>query len=242
MIYLLDGAANEDYLHLAGLVQFFQMYQLMPESILVGIANVDASVDRQRGSTAWIASVDRQRGSTAWIDSVDRQRDFTHHTDNAELLEAIPTGGSSAAFLEFIQHELQPFIDSEYRTNGDDMLIGQSLGGLLATEALLSKPELFEKYLIVSPSLWWDDSSMIDGAGSFAVHHPDLDRQVFLSIGTEPKAMHEGMAILRDLLSGCGGGFRYEFLRLPDESHATVHHRAVYAGFESFFGEEYPGL
>jgi len=39
-VYVLDGSANEDFPHIAGLVQFLNMYQLMPNSIVVGIGNV----------------------------------------------------------------------------------------------------------------------------------------------------------------------------------------------------------
>lgn len=45
VIYLLDGSANEDFIHVTGLVQFLTMIQKMPESIIVGIANVDRKRD-----------------------------------------------------------------------------------------------------------------------------------------------------------------------------------------------------
>ena len=212
VIYLLDGATHEDYHHVSGLVQFFSMYQLMPESILVGIANVD------------------------------RKRDFTHHTSSAELQQAVPTGGGSAAFIQFLADELQPFIAKQYRTDGSSMIIGQSLGGLLATEVLLTRPELFDTYLIVSPSLWWDDASMIAGAGEFGQEHPDLAKLVFLSMGTELAAMHVSMEALLEVLEACGPGVQFDFLPLPEETHATVHHRAIYAGLEYFYGEAFPGL
>lgn len=106
----------------------------------------------------------------------------------------------------------------------------------------MCRPGLFERYLIVSPSLWWDEASMIQGAGSFGTENPDIEKWVLLSMGTEPEAMHTGMSALPEVLDGCADGLRYEFQPFPEETHATVHHRAVYAGFEYFFGEEYPGL
>lgn len=84
----MDGTTGDDYHHRSGLVQFFSMYQLMPESILVGMAHVD------------------------------RQRDFTRQASSAELLEALSPGGGSAAFPDFIKQELQPFLDAEYQTSG----------------------------------------------------------------------------------------------------------------------------
>ena len=45
VIYLLDGSDNEDFIHVVGIVQFLNMIQVMPESIVVGIANVDRRRD-----------------------------------------------------------------------------------------------------------------------------------------------------------------------------------------------------
>jgi predicted alpha/beta superfamily hydrolase len=137
VIYVLDGSVNEDFLHVTGLVQFFTMTFNMPESIVVGIANTD------------------------------RKKDFTHPTTDAGLKKDYPTTGQSAAFIEFIEKELQPFVKSAYKTNETRYIIGQSLGGLLATEILLKKPELFTHYLIVSPSLWWDNESLLNQAEAY---------------------------------------------------------------------------
>ena len=45
VIYLLDGSANEDFIHIVGLVQYFNMTFKMPNTIIVGIANVDRRKD-----------------------------------------------------------------------------------------------------------------------------------------------------------------------------------------------------
>src|SRR5690606_8834222 len=78
VIYLLDGSADEDFLHIVGLVQFFNLQLKMPDCIVVGIANVD------------------------------RKRDFTFKTDLEDLKTAYPTTGGSASFIGFIEKELQP--------------------------------------------------------------------------------------------------------------------------------------
>ncbi len=98
VIYLLDGAVNEDYHHVTGLVQFLVAYELMPPSIVAGIANVD------------------------------RYRDFTHPSSMAEDRERLPSSGGSEPFREFLSKELKPFIESNFRTAGPTTLIGQSLG------------------------------------------------------------------------------------------------------------------
>ncbi|MCK4561578.1 MAG: alpha/beta hydrolase, partial [Flavobacteriaceae bacterium] len=124
VIYLFDGSMDEDFIHISGLVQFgsFSWINMVPETIVVGISNID------------------------------RVRDYTFHTDNKKHKKQFPTAGKSEVFIDFIEKELQPFIDKNYKTNTTKTLIGQSLGGLLATEILFKKPNLFDNYIIVSPS------------------------------------------------------------------------------------------
>ena len=78
---------------------------------------------------------------------------FTFPTTIEEDKKHYPSTGHSDNFISFIENELQPFIKNKYKTNRDKTIIGQSLGGLLATEVLLKKLLLFNRYIIVSPSL-----------------------------------------------------------------------------------------
>src|ERR1700756_3504022 len=109
VIYLLDGGTDEDFIHTVGLVQFdtFPWISRIPKSIVVGIVNLD------------------------------RKRDFTYPTTLPEDKAQYPTTGHSDKFISFLGKELMPFIDGRYKTNGAKTIIGESLGGLLATEILL---------------------------------------------------------------------------------------------------------
>ena len=89
VIYLLDGSKDEDFIHVSGIVQFgsFSWINMLPESIVVGIANVD------------------------------RKRDFTYPTQNEKDKKEFPTTGKSEHFIKFIEKELQPFVSANFRTN-----------------------------------------------------------------------------------------------------------------------------
>jgi hypothetical protein len=64
------------------------------------------------------------------------------------------TGGAER-FLHFIQRELIPFVDANYRTDPNlRALFGDSRGGLFALYALFNTSEAFHRYLIGSPSMW----------------------------------------------------------------------------------------
>jgi predicted alpha/beta superfamily hydrolase len=206
VIYLLDGSANEDYIHIVGIVQFLTMIEAMPNSIVVGIANVD------------------------------RKRDFTFPTQNKQDLKAMPTTGGSAKFISFIEKELQPFINQSYRTNSDATIIGQSLGGLLATEVLLKKPQLFNRYIIVSPSLWWNDESLLADAPVMLNKKPLNATHVYISVGSEGKQMEDDAKNLSQILNSTSNkSLKVDFKPLPEENHLTILHRSVYKAFETLY-------
>ena len=90
--------------------------------------------------------------------NTDRTRDFTPTAsaagrDGKISIDAIPQGGGSEAFSKFLTEELRPAIDSAYRTNGWNMLIGHSYAGLFTLNTFLRHTELFDTYLAVDPWL-----------------------------------------------------------------------------------------
>jgi predicted alpha/beta superfamily hydrolase len=207
VIYLLDGSMDEDFLHLTGLVQFFNMQFKMPDFIVVGVANVD------------------------------RKRDFTFHTDLKDLQKEYPTTGHSDVFIKFIEEELQPFIRENYHTNETKYIIGQSLGGLLATEILLKKPTLFSHYLIVSPSLWWDNESLLKEAKSLIEKQTDGNLYVYISVGNgEAKIMQRDATELFKLFKDANKKSTVlDFKLMMDENHATILHNSIYQAFLKLF-------
>lgn len=204
VIYLLDGTIDEDFIHIAGIVQFgsFSWINMLPESIVVGISNVD------------------------------RKRDFTFPTQNNEDKLEFPTTGESAKFIQFIEKELQPFINSEYKTDSVNTLIGQSLGGLLATEILFKYPELFDNYIIVSPSLWWDDESLL----KYTPTNYTSEKSVYIAVGKEGEIMERTARELYDKLNQLNNkhaSLYFEFL--SEQEHADALHLAAYRAFERIF-------
>lgn len=205
VIYLLDGSANEDFLHIVGLVQFYRMQFSMPDFLVVGIANVD------------------------------RKRDFTFHTDLADLKKEYPTTGHSAKFIDFMEKELLPYVSSTYKTTETRYLIGQSLGGLLATEILLKKPNLFTHYFIVSPSLWWDDESLLKKAKTFLDKQKEITQYVYLSVGMqEHKIMIKEAQEIAVILKA-KKDLKIDFMPMDNENHASILHHSISEAFKKLF-------
>lgn len=214
VIYLLDGSADEDFIHVAGIVQFntFSWINRIPKSILVGIA------------------------------TVDRRRDFTYPTTIADDKKKYPTTGGSQKFIQFIEEELQPYIQQKYKGNQSKMLVGQSLGGLLATEILLKKPQLFDKYVIVSPSLWWDDGSLLK-INTSLLEKANQPTAVYIGVGKEgltPGTTNRVMEVDANLLAEKIRGVEnklitVQFDYLPGEDHGTIMHQAVMNAFRLLY-------
>ncbi|WP_417195894.1 alpha/beta hydrolase-fold protein [Bizionia sp.] len=94
--------------------------------------------------------------------NTDRLRDLTPKHGNSE--NGPNTSGGGEAFMDFIQKELISFVDKTYKTKPYRLYIGHSLGGLTVINTMLKRPELFNSYIALDPSLWWSDSVMLEEA------------------------------------------------------------------------------
>jgi len=204
VIYLLDGSINEDFIHISGLVQFgsFSWINMLPETIVVGISNID------------------------------RKRDFTFPTSIKKDKKTFPTTGESDKFINFIEKELQPLITKNYNTNSTKTLIGQSLGGLLATEILFKKPDLFDNYIIVSPSIWWDNESLL----KMKPKEYTSKKAIYIAVGKEGKVMERTAKELYEKLKlDKTKNTQLFFKFLEKQNHGDALHLSVYNAFEKIF-------
>lgn len=204
VIYLLDGSLNEDFIHISGLVQFgsFSWINMVPKSIVVGIANTD------------------------------RKRDFTFPTNNKKDQKDFPTAGKSTQFISFIEKELQPLIDKHYKADSIKTIIGQSLGGLIATEILFERPDLFNHYIIVSPSLWWDDESFLKKK----FQDNTSKKTIYIAVGKEGEIMERTANELFekvDTQKKMNTKVYFDFFE--KKNHGDALHMAVYNAFEKIF-------
>ena len=207
VIYLLDGSIDEDFIHISGLVQFgsFSWINMIPETIVVGISNID------------------------------RKRDYTFHTNNKKLKKEFLTTGKSELFIDFIEKELQPFIKKNYKVNTVKTLIGQSLGGLLAAEILFKKPNLFDNYIIVSPSLWWDEESLLN----YEPKKYQTKKSIYIAVGKEGDIMErEAKGLFEKLKIEKRENTALYFRFLENQNHGDALHLAVYFAFERIFSNE----
>ncbi|WP_338048439.1 alpha/beta hydrolase [Polaribacter marinus] len=167
--------------------------------------------------------------------NVDRKRDFTSPSLNKLDQKEFPTSGKSEKFIQFLETEVLPFVEATYRTNTTKTIIGQSLGGLLTTEILLTKPTLFDNYIIVSPSLWWNDEKLLKVQPcSF-----DSNTSIYIAVGKEGEVMERTAKELYNKLKLNKKEhvkLFYEFLE--NKTHGDALHNAVYNALDAIFKVE----
>jgi predicted alpha/beta superfamily hydrolase len=164
-----------------------------------------------------------------------RERDFT---PTAVYLEDFPHAGYAASFARVLGEEVIPFINRTYRVDPNDRTImGLSFSGLFATYLLFREPGLFNRYVITSPSLWWDDGILFRYEAEHWEATQSLPAQVYFAAGEDdgPNILHD-LGRMEDLLAARRyRDLDYRIVRFPDETHRTVFPLAVSHGLRFLF-------
>jgi len=211
VLYLTDGPDHIN--EIGSTIDFLVENGRMPPLIVVGIGNTDRT---------------RDLTPTHWD-----QR----HTDGT--IETNPTSGGGDRFIDFIQKELIPEIETHYRTARYRVFAGHSYGGLLAIHILITRPDMFNAYIAVSPSLQWDDLRTVRQAKDFFAAHSELDKTLFFSLANEGDTLNpicDGFQQFQKLLkTRAPKDFRWDSARYHDEDHGSTVLRAHYAGLRTVF-------
>jgi hypothetical protein len=154
-----------------------------------------------------------------------RARDFTPTRTPREA-----NSGGAAAFLDFLEHELIPFVDRTWRTVPSDRgLLGHSYGGLFAIYALEQRPALFQRIVAASPSLDWDGGLLLTAARDRLRKLPAPVR-LDLSVGDERDNTDSTKAFARILDKMKPAGLDYRFTVYRGENHNSVRLVSLPAG------------
>lgn len=90
--------------------------------------------------------------------------------------------GRASVLTDFVRDQLLPSLEGQYDV-GERWFVGHSFSALFGLRALLTEPELFNRWLLASPSIWWDARAILETEASWAAHHDDLAGHVFMSAG-----------------------------------------------------------
>ncbi len=231
VIYLLDGDAH--FHSVVGMVTQLSENGLMPQMIVVAIPNTNRTRD---------------------LTPTKSQPDPPFMP--AEM--AAETGGGDK-FLSFIEKELFPYIDKTYPTAPYRMFIGHSLGGLMVMDALLHHQGMFNSYVSIDPSMWYDKQDMLRksevalknesfaGTSLYLAMANTMERSMDIatvSADTSVSSAHiRSIMKLTDLLVATKeNNLKSAWKYYPDDSHGSVPLIAEYDAFRFLFKDYFLNL
>ncbi len=124
------------------------------------------------------------------IENTIRTRDLTP-TTTAVGPQAENSGGGEK-FISFLKEELMPYVEANYPTQPYRMLIGHSFGGLTAMYTLLHHTALFNAYIAIDPSMWWDNRRLLNEGKQLLKNKDFSEKSLYLGIAN---TMPEDMSI-----------------------------------------------
>jgi predicted alpha/beta superfamily hydrolase len=199
VVYLLDGGVDQDFQHIAALGQLASLSWTYGPMIIVGVG------------------------------TKDRPAELTSRPTDPRYLATFPKSGGADRFRRYLREEVVPFVESRFRTGKRLALMGESLAGLFVVDTLLNDPGLFNDYVAISPSLWWDDRRPLAHLERTAKLRGVAGARLYLAIADEGGTMQKGVDRLRSFLAKqqpANIAVRYaDFSKTAN--HSTVYHHAA---------------
>lgn len=200
VVYVMDG--DNHFALFAQYVEYLSRPDVlaMPKTIVIGIPNTKRT--RDLTPTNSVLNYEGKPDSSSYQGS-----------------------GGNEFFLQFIATELMPMIDKTYKTAPYKIFAGHSFGGLSSLNCLLTHPDLFDAYIAVSPSLWWDKEYLLKLTEEKLKTGSALNKILFISDGNEGgrnSFFHKHLLRLKATLANKKlKGFAYLYKHYPTETHMT---------------------
>lgn len=212
VIYLTDGLYS--FQIASGATRFPMNSGAMDEAILVAISY-------SKGS----------KGASSRI------RDYTPSEAKDWKLQT----GKAAEHAKFIRETVFPYMAQQYRVHPEQRTYaGNSLGGLFGAYLLFKHPDMFDSYILGSPSVWFDNHKLL----SMTMAKLEQPVRVYLSVGAlerpqygEQQDMVDGATRLNDkLLNEGGDNLTVKFVTIDGAKHATAFPTTLIQGLDWLYG------
>jgi hypothetical protein len=177
---------------------------------------------------------------TWWM---NRSRDYIPTSDTvSEFGKRWPKAGGADRFLDFIQNDLKPLIENKYSLNKESSgIIGFSFGGLLVSYSMITRPDLFDRYIIISPGLVWDNSLVSRLEENYSISNKVLSKKIFMSISAKDptELVIEPTKQLVDNINSRGyQGLELSYEFYENETHFSGYPRALASGLKKLYRPE----
>jgi len=222
VLYLMDGESHFDML--SQYADYLSRWDVnvIPQMIIVGIVNTKRTRD---------------------LTPTESIINYFGQPDTSKVSWMKPSGGNER-FLQFIREELKPYMDSHYKTQPYNILAGHSFGGLASVYCLLTHPEMFQAYIAVSPSFWWDREYILKLADQKLKKGGSLNKTLFFSDASEgvsdSSTFHTNLLKFDAMLKAKTViGLRFEYNYYPKETHMTEPMPAFYDALRFIYKAPY---
>ncbi len=193
VLYMPDGGTKEDFPHIANTLDSLIISKKIKPVILVGIENIQ------------------------------RRKDLSPPTENEEDKKIADVVGGSNEFRSLVKDELFPEITKKYRTKNNKGIIGESLAGLFIMETFLKQPEMFDYYIAIDPSLWWNDHKMLLNAKNDLAKFPLTPKKLWFA-GSGASDILPYTDDLKNILTQEKlPNLKWNYSPEPKEEHATIY-------------------
>lgn len=196
VLYMPDGGVREDFPHIATTLDDGIRAGRMQPLILVGIENIQ------------------------------RRYDLSPPTQVESDATIAPRVGGAPSFRRFLAEELKPHIGKTYRITEASGIVGESLAGLFILDSFFAQPDLFDTWIALSPSLWWNDAHLVKQAEAVLAQHPDLRGRIYLSHADETDIVPHATTLAEILSRAAPEGLETIYQPRIDLTHGTIY-RAV---------------
>lgn len=200
VLYILDAGSLQR--HNVEALEVLAANNYSPETIVVGIPNPDMEA---------------------------RQRDLTPPYMITDIDDSTSAKGSGDKFLDFLQKELIPYIDTQYSTSPYRLISGNSRGGLLVLHSLMSRPDLFQASFCYSTPFWRQDEIILQKFNDFLDKTDSLNTFLFFSAGeNETDNIKRGYNSLAEKLAGkIPSGMECRYQLTPNADHQSNSQKSV---------------
>ena len=217
VLYLMD-AEEQLGMVLGQLIYLSESYSILPPLIVVGIGNIDRTKD--------LTPTHAITGNNGRSDT--------------SMAATLKTSGNGERFLRFMRNELMPYIQKQYSAGTFKVLCGHSLGGLMSVYTLLKHPDMFNAYIAISPSLWWDEQYTLKLADNLTDDFKSK-KLLFMSDGSEGGQFHKDLLRLDSVLGRKKfSNLQVKYNYYPTESHPAEPVKATYDALRHIFQPVYP--
>jgi uncharacterized protein len=193
VMYMPDGGIKEDFPHIANTMAELIRKGSIPPMILVGIENTQ------------------------------RRRDLTGPTEVKKDKKIAPVVGGSEKFRAFIREELFPEINKRYRTTDAKGIIGESAAGLFIVETFFLQPSMFDYYIAMDPSLWWNDHELVRNANEYLAKMPATTKRFWFAGSDEKGIAKRTKKLVAILESANPPQIIWKYSDETTEQHSTIY-------------------